>query len=99
MPEPQEVEQILGLHNAVAVQIRTSCVSAPSVVNVGHGVEIDRSVVGATREHANAAVVIGSLWLVVQRLGISAMLGPAMGIGDWVLGHHVGKHFAQTSER
>ena len=73
--------------------------SAPSVVNVGHGVEIDRSVVGTTRENANAAVVIGYLWLVVQRLGIRAMLGPAMGIGVWVLGHHVGNHFAQTSER
>ena len=59
MPEPQKVQQVVGLHKTVAVQIRASCVTAPPVIDIGHGVVVDRSVIGATREHADASVVTG----------------------------------------
>ena len=70
-----------------------------SVVDVGGGVVIERSVIHASRKHASTPVVADFTWVVVQGAGIRTVLGPAMGIGGGLLGHHDSQHLLQTPGR
>ena len=99
VPKPQEVQQVVRLHEAVAVQVRACGMPAPAVVDVGRGVVIDGCVVCATRKHADAPVVPNSIWMEVEGLRICAVLRPAMGVGGGLQGHNLGQHFTQTSCR
>ena len=68
----------------------------PAVVDIGHGVEIDRSDVRASCKHAGAPVVAASIGMEIQGLGVRAMLNSAMGVEGGLKVHHLGQHFVQA---
>jgi len=61
VPKSQKVQQIFCLQESVAIQVKAGGMPTPAVVDVGHGVEIDRSDVRTTCKHKDSPIVADSI--------------------------------------
>ena len=75
-PNKEEVHQVHDLNEPVSIEVWTRLIGACAIVDIGQVIKIDGLAVGATREQAEAAILIG-FGIVVQSSTATATLQTA----------------------